>query len=118
MRFTIMGFRQSTVVANKITAKELVFLRWFIDFMVTMRMKWVHVGGQTYFWIDNSTVLEELPILGISQPHNLRRFLSGMVKKALLKYHLRDGNKPYYAVNSDTASELLSSKPIPRKKRR
>lgn len=115
MRYTIMGFSQKKAVELKLTPKELVFLRWFIDFMVTMKMKSIIIEEITYFWIDNKTVIEELPMLNITLNRDLRRFLKGLVNKKVLKYFLHRGNAPYYTTNHETMSELLSFPLKPRR---
>lgn len=114
MRYTIMGFSQKKAIELRLTPKELVFLRWFIDFMTTLRMKYCIVDKITYFWVNNETVMKELPLLGIRHIPNLRRLLKGLVGKNVLIYFVRRGNQAYYAVNHETMSELLSYVPQPK----
>jgi len=118
MRYTIMGFSQKKAYELKLTPKELVFLRWFIDFMVTLRMRHIVVDKITYFWVDRKTVIEDLPILGISDPSHIRRFLQGLEKKQLLRHFVRRGKEAYYGLNHEIMTELLSFAPAPRSRHR
>jgi len=113
-----MGFSQKKAHELQLTPKELVFLRWFIDFMVTMRMKHVVAEKTTFYWIDRKTVNAELPILQAPDPSNLRRFLRRLVKKKVLKHYVHKGNEAYYATDHETMSELLSYVPRPARRRR
>jgi len=108
MKYTIMGFNQKFAYEWGLTTKELVFLRWFLDFMATGRMEHIVKDNKIYFWVDNKTVIEELPILRIRRTDNLRRFLRNLIEKGILEYTLHRGNKPFYRFNSEKAYLLIS----------
>ena len=112
MKYTILGFSQAEACKRKLTGQELIFLRWFIDFMVTLKMKYILIDQQMFFWVDNKTVAEELPIIGFRHSTGWRRFLRGMVDKKLLDYHLHKGKEPYYRVNPQTISAMTRYFPI------
>ncbi|NQS89756.1 hypothetical protein HQ584_08220 [Patescibacteria group bacterium] len=64
-------------------------------------MKHIEVDNKVYFWVDNKTILSELPILGIKHPKNVRRFLRGIVKKEVLEYCLYKGYMPFYRIKHE-----------------
>jgi len=109
MRYTILGFNQVKAYKLGITCKELVFLRWFVDFMATLKMRYIIQEEKTYFWVDYKTVMEELPILRISHKVALRRFLRNLVNKEVLNYHLAGCSMPFYRVNHEKVYSLISS---------
>ena len=111
MKYTILGFSQKKALELNLSARELIFLRWFIDFMTTIKMKYIIVSEVTYFWVDNATVIKELPILRIKDNRSLRRFLKRLVDKNILIYFVHKGYIPYYAVNKDIMTELLTMPP-------
>ena len=114
MKYTILGFSQKKALELNLSAKELMFLRWFIDFMVTLKMKYIIVNEITYFWVDSKTVIEELPLLRIREAKNMRRFLKKMVDKGILTYFIHKGYIPYYTVNKEIMQDLLTMPPQPR----
>lgn len=118
MRFSILGFRQSVTVEKKITIKELVLLRWFIDFFSTGKMKYLIFEKSLYFWVDRNSVIRELPILGITNTSNVRRLLREMVCKKILHHHVKKGCESYYRLNTGLMSELLCSAPRPKGRRK
>lgn len=118
MRFSIMGFLQSVAVEKKVTVKELVLLRWFIDFFSTGKMKYLIFEKSLYLWVDRKTIIHELPILGITNASNIRRLLREMVSKGILHHHVEKDHEAYYRLNTKLMSQLLCSAPKPRTKRR
>lgn len=99
MRFEINGFNQSKACEMveevtdkkgkkkviKIDAADLLILRWFTDFYPNMDKK--IIDGKEYGWIKRSKVIEDLPILGISEDSVSER-LRKLVHFKLLEYKL------------------------------
>jgi len=118
MKFSILGFRQSVAAEENITPKELVLLRWFIDFFATGKMKFLVVEKKLYFWVDNDTVIEELPILKLGNISNVRRLLRRMVGKKIFSHHVKKGNEAYYRLNTGMMCRLLCAQPQTRTRRK
>lgn len=116
MKYTIEGFNQAFALELNLTCKEVVFLRWFMDFVATRKMKVVFVKDEPYFWVDNKTVSRELPILRIKDKRSMRRFLERLVKKQVLKYYLHNKNMPFYKMNTGKPEvNYLQSRPNKRR---
>ena len=109
MRYKIMGFNQAIACELGINLEELLFLRWFKDFNITGKMKYVFYKGKNYYWVNYYNVIRELPILGIRYKKNLRRFLKKMVDKGLLEYYCQD-NKTYYRLGEKVNLLMYSPK--------
>ena len=109
MRYTIEGFNQEyattlkkEIKKNKDSTKtikvdctDLVILRWFVDFYP--RMKKVEIDGQEYSWLTHSKLVEDLPLLDISQRAFIER-MQKLVEFNILTYKFvnNKGGHSYY----------------------
>lgn len=109
MKFSIMGYSQleavkfkDTVTAKgkdkrvKLDATDLLILRYFTDFYPNMDK--VIIDGKEYGWMKRSKVLEDLPILDISEGAVSERFKK-LVHFKVLDYKLvknSEGTRCYY----------------------
>jgi len=87
MKYRIFGFSQAKAVEFGLNLKELLFLRWFLDFMKTLKMQHIELEGKMFFWVDNRTIAKELPILGIKSRRGIRKLLAGLEKKGIIERH-------------------------------
>lgn len=109
MKYTIHGFSQEIALGFrkeletngkktiiKLDCTDLLLLRWFVDFFP--KMKKTNVNGKEYAWVNYSTVIEELPLLGISKQSVYLHF-SKMVEFGILEHkHIKEGGSySYYA---------------------
>ena len=109
MKHTIEGFSQEyattlkkEVKKNKDNTKtiqidctDLVILRWFVDFYP--RMKKVEIDGLEYAWLTHSKLVEDLPLLDISQRAFIER-MQKLVEFNILTYKFvnNKGGHSYY----------------------
>lgn len=97
--------KQKTI---RIDATDLLILRWFADFYAAMRKR--IIDGKEYGWVKRSKVIEDLPILGISETAVSERFKK-LVHFGLLEYQLvKDGGTYCYFRHGERFDELVSTK--------
>ena len=110
MKLSIMDYHQPTAVAYGLNMDDLLLLKWFVDFRNTDRMELVMVEGEAYYWVKYDKVIEDLPILNISNKDVLRRRFKKLCEAKVLKFHLEKNKKgtfTYY--NTDKRYQLLLS---------
>lgn len=92
MKFTIMGFNQREAINLNLSTDELLLLRFFVDFKESGAMTTKENEGKTYYWVNYSYVLENLPILGnISKRTLMRKFDNLVDNNVLEKYTHKSG---------------------------
>lgn len=116
MKFTIEGFSQKRAIELGLDAKDLVLLRWLVDWYVAGSMETLMFDDEAYFWLSYNKVILELPILGIGDPVAMgRRFkrivLSGLLKRKLLPK--KTGTRIFYKFDADLLHSLISSSQSP-----
>ena len=111
MKYTVEGFGQSEAIKLGLDVKDLVLLRWIVDFYNTGCMSTHLFDEVPYFWINYQYVLKELPVLGITSKDVLARRMKKMAKKGLLygKVFESAGHKTYFRFNKNVFRGLLSS---------
>lgn len=112
MKYTIEGFSQEIALKLGLDAKDLVLLRWIVDFHATDRMEKHYFDRKEYFWVDYRTVIQDLPILAIGHKVALRRRLRNIEKSGLVEFRVFPGagNRTFYRFKSEILSSLLSNK--------
>ena len=115
MKFTFMGFSQAKALEMGLDDKDLAILRYFIDFKDSGAMTIKIIDDKPYYWLKYETLLEELPILGITSKRVLGRRLKHLVEVGVLEFKLEKkggtfsfygvGNKYKTLISSDTQKE-------------
>lgn len=115
MKYSIHGFYQPKAVELGLTNDDLLVLRWFVDFAGTNKMKTIIENDGIYYWVNYSTILEDLPILKISKDWLKRKVFNNLCETKVLKHkHIKQGGSfSYYAygINYDTLVYLQDSTP-------
>lgn len=96
MKYTLEGFSQeaalsmrATIIENgytktiKLDAIDLIIIRWIVDFYP--KMKKTIIDGAEYAWLDYSTFVEDMPLLGLSRQSLYKRCMK-MVQLGVLKH--------------------------------
>ena len=86
MKNGICGFSQRKAVELGLRSDDLIFLRWFVDFSHSPKMKKRMICGNTFFWVDYRAVLKDLPILKVSKGQLRRRILNSLVRSNVLTH--------------------------------
>ncbi len=108
MKYTVEGFNQALAFELGLDTADLALLRWLVDFAHTGKMTRATVAGNTYYWVNMQTVLEDLPILRIRTRRGLRLRLARLVTVGVLTFHLQDGKRTYYGFVPAVLDRLLS----------
>lgn len=115
MKYNIHGFNQPRAVELNLTNDDLLVLRWFVDFAGTKKMKTIIEEDGIYYWVNYTTVLEDLPVLKISKQTLKRKHFDNLCNSNVLKHkHIKDGGSfSYYAygINYDALVYLQDSTP-------
>ncbi len=115
MRYSLSGFSQPRAVELGMDSVDLNFLRWFVDFSVSGKMKQFDKGnGDRFYWIQYQYVLDEMPILRLESKKSLAKRLKKLVEINVLEhYHAKDkGSFSCFRFGGEFAS-LISDTPIP-----
>jgi hypothetical protein len=112
MKYTIEGFSQQVALEYGFDVKDLVFLRWLVDFYSTGIMEKHVIDGEEYTWLSYRYVIEQIPMLGITSSDALGRRLKGLA--AVLELRVTalggGGNKTCFRFKETAMVRLLSSK--------
>ena len=115
MKYNIHGFNQPRAVELNLSNDDLLVLRWFVDFAGTKKMKTIIEEDGIYYWVNYTTVLEDLPVLKISKQTLKKKHFDNLCYSNVLKHkHIKDGGSfSYYAygINYDTLVYLQDDDP-------
>jgi hypothetical protein len=90
MKYTIEGFYQPKLIEFKLDAIDALILRWFIDF--NARMKKIIHENEDYYWVKYQTIIDDLPILGITNKNNIARRFDKFIQAGIMsKYVHKEG---------------------------
>lgn len=112
MKYKIEGFNQRNAVAIGLKSNDLVFLRWFIDFVQSEKMlKKYEVGTDNVgYWVSYRYIIKELPIL-FSRPPYIKddnyQNLSYEEKRELNKKWIKACNKKIQRMLEGNLSKVL-----------
>lgn len=105
MKFSIEGFQQSELMKLKTTTKkgvvqtldasDVVILRWIIDFFNTEKMVHRVINNRIYFWILYEYVINDLPILQITETKAISRRMKKYVDMNILFSYVSKGREAY-----------------------
>lgn len=116
MKYEVLGFYQQRAVELGLCSDDLLVLRWFVDFAGTNKMQSMIIDNQIYYWVNYSTVLEELPILKISKQTLYKKHFTNLCNANVLihKQVKEGGNFSYYCygINYDTLVYLQTNDPL------
>ena len=84
MRWSIEGFDQETAVKLGLDLVDLAFLRWFVDFIHSTKMKKITRGDQVFYWVHHVSVIKEMPLLGLNSRRCVIRRLDKLVQLGTL----------------------------------
>lgn len=109
MRYSVLGFKQSTVIELGLSLDELLILDYIIVANGTPSM--FHVVDDkeiSYVWLSHNKLSEDLPILGISEG-TLRNKLAklksdGYITSISVNNKSGRGSRTYYSVTDKTMS--------------
>ena len=85
MKYTIHGFGQAAAVNLKLDDRDLMILRWFVDYKDTGTMAKRIINEDMYYWIKYEGIKEAFPIVGWKKDTVYRR-LKKMVEAKVLKH--------------------------------
>lgn len=113
MKYTLEGFSQEAALSMRATITEngtaktikldlidLTIIRWIIDFYPNMKK--TIIEGAEYVWLDYSTFVEDMPLLGLSK-QSLYKRCTKMVQLGVLKHAtVRNGGTfSYYGLGPE-----------------
>ena len=99
MEYTIYGFSQQRAIELGLDDRDLMILRWFVDYKCTGKMVKKILDGDVYYWIKYEEIQEAFPILKWKKDTVYRR-LKTMASKGVLKHKTVEefGNYSFYAM--------------------
>jgi hypothetical protein len=115
MKFTIEGFSQQNMVDLGMDATDALILRWFVDFSATGEMATIFEDGKPLYWIKYSSLLEDMPIIGITNKDALAKRLRKMVDSEILvhRHVLKGGSFSYFGFGKLYSTLLFKSRTPP-----
>lgn len=113
MKYTILGFSQAKLLKHNLTINDAHILRWFIDFYHTGRMYKIidQDTGDIYSWVKYDAIIEDLPLLGITNIRVVARRFDAFVGCGLMKKIIKKTAKGTFAcfsLVSEIYNDLIS----------
>ena len=116
MKYSVHGFYQPRAVELGLSNDDLLVLRWFVDFAGSKKMKTIIENDGIYYWVNYTTVLEDLPVLRVSKQTLKKKHFDNLCNSNVLKHkHIKDGGSfSYYAygINYDALVYLQDDTPM------
>jgi len=112
MKYTLEGYSQEKATHLGLDLIDLTLLRYYADFQATDLMTEQEHNGKTFYWVKYSSVVEELPILGLNKESIGRRMMKLVDVGVLEHLHLKNsqGSFSYFRFGPNYLS-LVSSTP-------
>ncbi|MCR8744364.1 hypothetical protein [Romboutsia lituseburensis] len=108
MKNTIHGFNQRKALELELDLKQLIILRWFVDYKDTGKMNSKMFDDDKYYWIKYEGIIDALPILKTTSHDTIYRYLKKMSKVGVLKHRtLKQGGIWSYFTLGDRYKELI-----------
>ena len=103
MEYSVHGFSQEKAIELGLDDRDLLILRWFINFRDNGKMATKIIKDDKYYWIDYQGIIEDLPIMKIKNADSVYRRLKKMAKVRVLKHEtVRAGGVfSYYTVGEN-----------------
>ena len=113
MKYTIHGFSQQKAIELGLDDRDLMILRWFVDYKDTGKMVKKILDNDMYYWIKYEGIQEAFPIINWKKDTIYRR-LKAMASKGVLKHKTvkEFGTYSFYAIGpnylglTDTKHEM------------
>ena len=113
MKYTIHGFSQQKAIELGLDDRDLMILRWFVDYKDTGKMVKKILDNDMYYWIKYEGIQEAFPIINWKKDTIYRR-LKAMALKGVLKHKTvkEFGTYSFYAIGpnylglTDTECEI------------
>jgi len=64
MKYTILGFQQEKLIANKLTVEDAFVLRVIKDMFSSASMEFKEFNGVKFMWVNYTYLLGQVPIVG------------------------------------------------------
>ena len=99
MKYTIHGFSQQKAIELGLDDRDLMILRWFVDYKDTGKMVKKILDNDMYYWIKYEGIQEAFPIINWKKDTIYRR-LKAMALKGVLKHKTvkEFGTYSFYAI--------------------
>lgn len=112
MKYTIHGYSQSKAIEIGLDDRDLMILRWFVDYKDSGKMASKIIDNEIYYWIKYTGIQEAFPIVAWKKDTVYRR-LKGMAEKGILKHKTikERGTWSFYAIG-EKYLELVDTIPI------
>ena len=111
MEYSIHGFSQEKALELGLDDRDLLILRWFINFRDNGKMATKIIKEDKYYWIDYQAIIEDLPIMNIKSADSVYRRLKKMAKVSVLKHEtVRAGGVFSYYTIGENYPALVDTK--------
>ena len=111
MEYVVHGFSQEKAIELGLDDRDLLILRWFINFRDNGKMATKIIKEDKYYWIDYQGIIEDLPIMKIKNADSVYRRLKKMAKVRVLKHEtVRAGGVFSYYTIGENYPALVDTK--------
>lgn len=113
MKYTFLGFSQQAIINLGLDDKEVVLLRWFVDFTAGNKKISKRIfNNEVYYWVKYEAVMEEYPMFNFKKD-TIYRKLKSLANKGVLKHKtLKEGGVWSYYCLGDRYLELITDTKI------
>ena len=111
MQNTLMGYNQELAVEYGLDVIDLAILQWFVRFN---DKEFMNEEGKVFYWLNDQTLINDLPTLGVKSKDRIYRRLKKMEKCGLLIHkNVKQkgefkGNFSFYAFGEKYPSFVVS----------
>ena len=111
MEYVVHGFSQEKAIELGLDDRDLLILRWFINFRDNGKMATKIIKEDKYYWIDYQGIIEDIPIMNIKSADSIYRRLKKMAKVKVLKHEtVRAGGVFSYYTIGENYPALVDTK--------
>ena len=111
MEYVVHGFSQEKAIELGLDDRDLLILRWFVNFRDNGKMATKIIKEDKYYWIDYQAIIEDLPIMKIKNADSVYRRLKKMAKVKVLKHEtVRAGGVFSYYTIGENYPALVDTK--------
>ena len=108
MQYNFLGFSVSKMMELNLDMKDIAILRYFIDFRETGRMNYEIVEGEKYYWINYSSVENEMPHIRLGKRAIMLRMLKLRDLGILVHYTKKEGGTYSFYNLGSKYNELIN----------